>query len=166
MLVLGNSAKNILLTITLTDPDGSTVKRKETFTNKVGAFSEDSFRIPLSAKEGIWVITVSSGPNSTPVNLKVIKQLKEGLDVKVDKEQDYHSGDVVTISGFGAKGGTILIDILGFNNATIQQFKVTTTDAGEFQTIWQIPVDLEPGTYYVKAKDSQRIAETKLNVVK
>ncbi len=166
VLILGSSAKNILLSITLTDPDGNVVKRKETFTNKEGIFSEDSFRIPLSAKEGTWVITVASGPNSTPVNLKVIKQLTEGLAVKVDKEQDYHSGEIVKISGFGATGKTILIDILGFNNATIQELKVTATGTGEFQTIWPIPAEIEPGTYYVKAKDAQRTAETKLNIVR
>jgi len=166
VLILGDSAKNILLTITLTDPDSNVVKRKETFTNKQGMFSEDSFRIPLSPKEGIWVVTVASGPNSTPVNLKVIKQVTEGLTVKVDKEQDYHVGDVVTISGFGATGRTIEIDILGFNNSTIQEFKIVSTEIGEFQTIWSIPIDAEPGTYYVKAKDSKRIAETKLNIVR
>lgn len=166
VLILGSSDKIISLSITLTDPDGNVVKRKGAFTSKEGIFSENSFRIPLSAKEGIWVVTVASGPNSTPVNLRVIKQLKEGLAVKVDKEQDYHSGEVVTISGFGATGNSILMDILGFNNATIQQFKVTTTDAGEFQAIWQIPKEIEPGTYYVKAKDAQRTAETKLNIVK
>ena len=165
VLILGDSAKNILLTITLTDPDGNIVKRKETFTNKEGRFSEDSFRIPLSAKKGIWVITVASGPNSTPINLKVIKQLTEGLDVKVDKEEDYHSGDVVTISGFGATGRTIEIDILGFNNSTIQKFKIVATETGEFQTIWVIPVEIESGTYYVKAKDTQQTAETKLDIV-
>jgi len=166
VLVLGNSAKNILLTITLTDPDGNVVKRKETFTNKEGVFSEDSFRIPLSAEEGIWVITVASGPNSTPRNLKVIKQTTQGLSVKLDKEQDYHSGDVIMISGFGATGRTIEIDILGFNNSTIQEFKITTTETGEFQTIWSTPKDIEPGTYYVIVKDAQRITETKLNIVK
>jgi hypothetical protein len=166
VLVIGNSAKNILLTITLTDPDGNVVKRKETFTNKEGVFSEDSFRIPLSAEEGIWVITVASGPNSTPRNLKVIKQTTQGLSVKLDKEQDYHSGDVIMISGFGATGRTIEIDILGFNNSTIQEFKITTTETGEFQTIWSTPKDIEPGTYYVIVKDAQRITETKLNIVK
>jgi len=166
ILILGSSAKSILLAITLSDPDGNDVKRKETFTNKGGIFSEDSFRIPLSAKDGIWTINVASGPNSAKVDLKIIKQLTHGLVVKVDKEEAYRSGDVMTISGFGATGKTILIDILGFNNATIQQFKVTATGTGEFQTIWPIPVEIEPGTYYVKVKDSQQAAETKLNIVK
>jgi len=166
VLILGSSAKNILLTITLSDPDGNTVKLKEAFTNKDGIFSEDSFRIPLSASDGIWTINVASGPNSAKVDLKIIKELTNGLVVKVDKEQAYHSGDVVTISGFGATGKTILIDILGLNNATIQQFKVTATGVGEFQTIWPIPVEIEPGTYYVKVKDSQQTAETKIDIVK
>ena len=166
VLILGSSAKSILLAITLSDPDDNVVKRKETFTNKEGIFSEDSFRIPLSAKDGIWTINVASGPNSAKVDLRIIKQLTQGLVVKVDKEQAYRSGDIVTISGFGAKGKTILIDILGFNNATIQQFKVTATGTGEFQTIWPVSIEIEPGTYYVKVKDSQQVAETKLDITK
>lgn len=166
VLILGSSAKNILLTITLSDPDGNAVKRKETFTNKDGIFSEDSFRIPLSAKDGIWTINVASGPNSAKVDLKIIKQLTHGLVVKVDKQEAYRSGDVMTISGFGATGRTIDIDILGFNNSTIQKFKIVSTEIGEFQTIWSIPADIEPGTYYVKAKDAQRTVETKLEIVK
>ncbi|MBM3910282.1 MAG: biofilm-associated protein [Thaumarchaeota archaeon] len=165
VLILGSSAKNILLSITLLDPDGNVVKRKETFTNKDGIFSEDSFRIPLSATDGIWTINVASGPNSAKVDLKIIKQLTQGLVVKVDKQEAYRSGDVMTISGFGATGRTIEIDILGFNNSTIQKFKIVSTETGEFQTIWPIP-EIEPGTYYVKAKDAQRTAETKLDIVR
>ena len=165
VLILGSSAKNILLTIILSDPDGNDVKRKETFTNKEGIFSEGSFRIPLSAKDGIWTINVASGPNSAKVDLKIIKQLTQGLVVKVDKEQAYRSGDIVTISGFGATGRTIEIDILGFNNSTIQEFKIVATETGDFQTLWLVPIEIEPGTYYVKAKDAQRTAETKLDIV-
>ncbi|HXV50648.1 MAG TPA: biofilm-associated protein, partial [Nitrosopumilaceae archaeon] len=91
VLILGSSAKNILLSITLSDPDGNVVKRKETFTNKDGIFSEDSFRIPLSATDGVWTINVASGPNSAKVDLKIIKQLTEGLVVKVDKQEAYRS---------------------------------------------------------------------------
>jgi hypothetical protein len=166
VLILGSSSKNILLTMTLSDPDGNIVKRKETFTNKVGIFSEDSFRIPLSAKDGIWTVNVASGPNSAKVDLKIIKQLTKGLGVNVDKEQAYRSGDVLTISGFGATGRTIEIDILGFNNSTIQKFKITATETGNFQTIWQIPVEIEPGTYYVKVKDSTKTVETKFSIVR
>ena len=155
-----------MLAITLSDPDGNAVKRKETFTNKDGIFSEDSFRIPLSAIDGIWTINVASGPNSAKVDLKIIKQLTQGLVVKVDKQEAYRSGDVMTISGFGATGRTIEIDILGFNNSTIQKFKIVSTETGEFQTIWPIPKEIEPGTYYVKAKDATKTAETKFSITR
>jgi len=165
VLILGSSAKNILLTITLTDPDGNIIKRKETFTNKDGIFSEDSFRVPLSAREGIWVITATSGPNVAKADLKVIKQIAEGLVVEINKES-YRSGDIVTVNGFGAKGAKVFFDVLGLNNSTIAKFESHITDQGAFQNFWVVPSGIEPGTYILKAKDSFKTAETTINIVK
>ncbi|MEX0656660.1 MAG: biofilm-associated protein [Nitrosopumilaceae archaeon] len=165
VLILGRSAKNILLTITLSDPDGNAVKRKETFTNKDGIFSEDSFKIPLSAGDGIWTINVASGSNSAKVDLNIIKQLTEGLVMKMDKES-YRIGDTIIMSGLGAKGGSVFLDILGFNNATIQSFKIPVTDSGSFQNYWKVRVEIEPGTYIIKAKDSFQTVEITFNIVK
>src|SRR3989338_4454328 len=113
ILILGSSAKNILLTITLINPDGDIVKRKESFTDKNGIFTEGSFKVPLSAMEGIWIITTTSGSNSAKVNLKILKQLAEGLVVELDKES-YRRGDLLTVNGFGAKGGKVFFDIFFF----------------------------------------------------
>ena len=43
ILILGDTAANSLLTVTLIDPDGNEVKIKETFSNKEGKISEGSF---------------------------------------------------------------------------------------------------------------------------
>jgi len=164
ILVLGSSSKNILLTITLSDPDDKIVKRKETFTNKEGIFSEDSFRIPLSAKDGIWTITAASGPNSAKAELKVITQIAEGLVVNVDKES-YRSGDKVTVNGFGAKGAKVFFDVLGLNNSTITKFESYITSDGTFQNFWMVPSGIEPGTYILKIKDSFKTSEITINIV-
>jgi len=166
VLILGSSAKNILLTITLTDPDGNIVKRKESFTDKNGIFTEGSFRVPLSAKEGIWTITTTSGTNSAKVDLEILKQLTEGLVVELDKES-YRGGDILTVNGFGAKGSKVFFNILGFNNSTIiAKFESPITDNGNFQGLWKVPAEIEPGTYILKAKDSFKTVETKLDIVK
>ncbi|MBI2005780.1 MAG: biofilm-associated protein [Nitrosopumilales archaeon] len=165
VLILGSSAKNILLTITLTDPDGNIVKRKESFTDKNGIFTEGSFRIPLSAKEGIWIITTTSGTNSAKVDLKILKQLVEGLVVELDKES-YRGGDILTVNGFGAKGGKVFFDILDFTNSTFTEFQSPITDNGNFQGLWKIPAEIEPGTYILKAKDSFKTIEITINIVK
>jgi hypothetical protein len=165
VLILGSSAKNILLTITLTDPDGNIIKRIESFTNKNGNFSEDSFRVPLSAREGIWTITTTSGSNSAKADLNVLKQVAEGLVVKLDKES-YRSGDIITVNGFGAKGGKVFFDILGFDNSTIAKFESPITDSGNFQGLWNVPAGIEPGTYILKAKDSFKTVETTLDIVR
>ncbi len=167
VLILGNSDKNILLTITLTDPDGNIVKRKETFTNKVGVFSESSFRIPLTANDGTWIIAVTSGTNSAKVDLKVTKELTKGLTIKTDKDQEgYHSGNKMIISGHGAAGKTVVLDILDSGNDVVQELKVTTTGTGSFETLWIVPTEIEPGTYKIKAKDATQTAETTFNIIK
>ena len=166
ILILGSSAKNILLTITLIDPDGDIVKRKESFTDKNGIFTEGSFKVPLSVMEGTWSITTTSGTNSAKVDLKILKQLAEGLVVELDKES-YRSGDVLTANGFGAKGGKVFFDILDFNNSTIiDKFESPITDNGNFQGLWKVPAEIEPGAYILKAKDSFKTIEITLNIVK
>ena len=165
ILILGSSAKNILLTIALIDPDGDIVKRKESFTDKNGIFTEGSFKVPLSVMEGTWSITTTSGTNSAKVDLKILKQLAEGLVVELDKES-YRSGDVLTANGFGAKGGKVFFDILGFNNSTIAKFESPITDNGNFQGLWKVPAEIEPGTYILKAKDSFKTIEITINIVK
>lgn len=165
VLILGNSDKNILLTIMLIDPDDNILKRKETFTNKAGVFSEKSFRIPLSANDGTWVITATSGTNSAKEDLKVVKGLTSGLVVKTDKD-DYHSGDNVIISGNGATGGTIAIDILDSGDDVVKELKLTATGTGNFESFWPVPTEIEPGTYKIKAKDATHTVETTFNIIK
>ena len=165
ILILGSSAKNILLTITLINPDGDIVKRKESFTDKNGIFTEGSFKVPLSVMEGTWSITTTSGTNSAKVDLKILKQLAEGLVVELDKES-YRSGDIITVNGFGAKGGKVFFDILGFNNSTIAKFESHITDNGNFQGLWKVPAEIEPGAYILKAKDSFKTIEITINIVK
>jgi hypothetical protein len=70
------------------------------------------------------------------------------------------------VNGFGAKGGKVFFDILGFDNSTIAKFESPITDSGNFQGLWKIPAEIEPGTYILKAKDSFKTVETTINIVK
>jgi len=102
ILILGDSSKNVLLTLELRDSNGKVVKTKETFTNKDGVFSESSLRIPLDAQIGVWTIHAQSGPNFDDVEITVQGDIEEGLVVYVDGVVDLPTGEFLSIKGYGA----------------------------------------------------------------
>ena len=63
ILILGDTGSNVLLTLTMLDPDGKKIKEIETFSDKNGKISEGSFRIPSDAKAGKWTMNAKSGSN-------------------------------------------------------------------------------------------------------
>jgi len=161
LLILGESGENILLTLTLIDPDGQEVKIKETFTNKDGVFSESSFRIPTDAKIGTWIINVKSGPNFYNTEITVIGDVEEGLVIFLDSIQPSPTGKIATFNGYGAAVSQgVIITIISEDNEEIDELTVITTGIGEFSLLWIVPNDLSPGTYTIKAKDPFNEAET------
>jgi len=161
ILVLGESSKNILLTLELRDPDGEIVKTKETFTNKDGVFSEGSFRIPLEAKIGTWIIHAQSGANFDDVEITVQGDLEEGLVIFVDDIQTLATGKFIKIKGYGAAiSQNVIITVLDELDDEIGEITARTTGIGEFEILWGIPSDLAPGTYVIKASDPFDEAET------
>ena len=161
ILVLGESSKNILLTLELRDPDGEIVKTKESFTNKDGVFSEGSFRIPLEAKIGTWTIHAQSGPNFDDVEITVQGDIEEGLVIFVDDIQTLATGEFVKIKGYGAAiSQNVIITIFDEVDDEIEEITARTTGIGEFEILWGVPNDLAPGTYLIKASDPFDEAET------
>ncbi len=161
ILVLGESSKNILLTLELRDPDGEVVKVKETFTNKDGVFSEGSFRIPLDSKIGTWTVHAESGPNFKDVEITVQGDIEEGLLVYVDGIQALPTGDFLSIKGYGAAiKQNVIITIFDEADIEIDQITARTTGVGVFEVLWEIPGDLAPGKYLINAVDPLDEAET------
>lgn len=161
ILVLGEASKNILLTLELKDPDGKVVKNKETFTNKDGVFSEDSFRIPLDAKTGTWIVHAQSGPNFDDVKITVQAGIEEGLVIFVDSVMPSPSGDIITLKGYGAAvSQQVIITIFSEDEEEITELSIFSTGEGDFSTIWLADNTIVPGTYTIKAKDSIDEAET------
>ena len=161
ILVLGDSSKNILLTLELLDNNGEIVKTKETFTNKDGVFSESSFRIPLDAEPGKWTIHARSGPNFDDVEITVIGDADEGMVLLIDSIVPSPGGDIVTISGYGAAiSQQIIITIFAEDGEEITELTIFSTGTGVFSTIWLVTNDIAPGTYTVKAVDALDEAET------
>ncbi len=161
ILVLGESSKNVLLTLELRDPDGEVVKTKETFTNKDGVFSEDSFRIPLEAKIGTWMIHAQSGPNFDDAEITVKGDIEEGLVIFVDDIETLPTGKFVKIKGYGAAiSQNVIIAIFDEVDDEIGEITARTTGIGEFEILWQVPSDLSPGTYLIRANGPFDEAET------
>ena len=165
ILILGESSKNVLLTLELRDPDGSVVKTKETFTNKEGVFSEGSFRIPLEAEIGTWTIHAQSGPNFDDVEIDVQGDTEEGMVIFVDSIVASPGGDIITFKGYGAAvSQQVIITITSANDEEITELSIFSTGDGDFSTIWLVDGQIAPGTYTVTAKDSLDEAETTVDV--
>jgi hypothetical protein len=161
ILVLGDSAKNILMTLELIDNNGEIVKTKETFTNKDGVFSIGSFRIPYNAEPGIWTIHARSGQNFDDAKITVVGDVEEGMVVLIDSIVPSAGGDIVTISGYGALvSQQVIITILDEDDKEITKLTIFSTGIGDFSTIWLVPNDTPPGTYTIKAVDALDEAQT------
>jgi len=162
ILILGDTAANTLLTVTLTDPDGITVKEKDTFSDKSGKISESSFRIPSVAKDGIWIINVKSGSNFDTVEIEVLATLIEGMQVSVEEIIDpqlSHLGKQIKIKVVGASQ-TVAIKIIAEDGEIIGELSFPASSHGEINQPWIIPKDTEPGMYTVKVSDAFDTAET------
>ncbi len=161
ILILGETSKNVLLTLELRDPDGKSVKSKETFTNKDGVFSLETFRIPLDAQVGIWTVHAKSGANFDDAKLTVQGDADEGIIVFVDNIVASPGGKMVTIKGYGAKvSQQVIITVFSENAEQITKLTIFSTQEGDFSTIWLADSKTPPGTYTLKVKDAVNEAQT------
>jgi hypothetical protein len=161
ILILGDSSKNVLITLELRDPNGEIVKTKETFTNKDGVFSVSSIRIPLDAQIGDWTIHAQSGPNFDDYEITVQGDIEEGIIIFVDSVLPSSSGKIVTLKGYGAAvTQQIIITIFSEDVEEIVELSIFSTGVGDYSTIWLVDRDIPPGTYIIKAKDA--LTETEI----
>lgn len=142
------------------DPDGITVKEKETFSDKKGKISEGTFRIPSDAKPGTWTINAKSGSNFYNTEIEVLAVTIEGMIVSVTEGEKIGGiGESINIHVFGAKN-SVEIEIINLNGEVIEALEFQASSAGEINQPWIIPKEIEHGTYTVKVKDAFNTAET------
>ena len=153
MLLLGNTgAVNVLLDITFTSPDGKIVKIIKTFSDKNGIFKIDNFRIPSDAMPGEWKINAKSGGNFKDIYFTV-KGADVGLTIELDKSE-YRTNNLANISGEGARASaTVTLKIFDIEGIKVTELNINAKANGEWITVWQIPNDLEIGTYEILADD-------------
>jgi len=161
ILILGNTgAINVLLDITISDPNGKVIKKIETFSDRFGVFKVDNFRIPLDAEIGKWAINAKSGGNFKDVEFDVAGENKE-LVIFTDKT-NYDTNELMNISGSGARqSATVTIKIFDSNEIKISELNITAKNNGEYATIWQIRADLENDEYRITVDDGASNASTK-----
>ncbi|MGI0027322.1 MAG: hypothetical protein ACREAD_05720, partial [Nitrosopumilaceae archaeon] len=165
IIILGKCNPNSIIRVTLSDSNGVIVKSVETFTDKAGIFSSTDFRIPADSKPGIWKLEAVNGINHKSLNL-TIKSGHEGISVKLDRVPPiYVVGDIVTISGTGAGNDVnVIINVLGTNSTQITSLNISSTNVGEFSTIWKIPLSFDPGSYTIQVKSATGQATTNISI--
>ena len=164
VLILGDTGPNVLLTVTMSDPEGNKIKVKETFSDKNGKISEGSFRIPSDAMPGTWTINAKSGSNFDNVEVNVLATILEGMTVEVGQGQEIPGyGKTLNIHVFGAQQ-TVEIEIIGEDGNIIEELSFPASKEGEINQPWVIPKDTEPGTYTIKVSDAYNNAETTFEI--
>ncbi len=162
ILVLGDTGSNILLTLTLIDPNGNEIKIIETFSDKNGKITENSFRIPSDAIPGVWTINAKSGSNFDNNEINVIGTIEGGMLVSaaeiVDPETSYLGKQIM----FGVTGAsqTVTIEVIAEDGGIIGVLSFPASAQGEINLPWLVPQDTEPGVYTIKASDAFDSAET------
>ncbi len=164
ILVLGDTAENNLLTISLMDSDENIIKEKEIFSNKEGKIVDDSLRIPTDAKHGTWKINIKSGSNYDIIEIEVISTSKEGMVVTIKEDQEIATiGNIITIEVSGAQQ-TVEIEIKSSNGDIIDTLLIQASDQGEINLPWIIPKDVEPGIYTIVVNDSHNSSQTTFEI--
>ena len=165
IIVLGKSNPNCIIRVTLSDLNGVIVKSEDTFSDKAGIFSVTDFRIPGDGTTGIWKIDASSGINHTSLTITV-RSGHEGISVNLDRDPPiYVRGDIVTISGSAAgNDANVIISVLGTNSTTLASLNVSSTNTGDFSTIWKIPLNFNPGTFTIEVKSGNGKATTNISI--
>ncbi|MFZ8908691.1 MAG: biofilm-associated protein, partial [Nitrosopumilaceae archaeon] len=84
ILVLGETKSNVLLAMTLIDPSENEVKTIDTYSDKQGKITENSFRVPSEANPGTWKIKAKSGSNFDVVEFEVTALKTDGMVITVE----------------------------------------------------------------------------------
>jgi len=159
ILILGNTAKgNVLVTLTLLDPDENKIKEKEIVAKKyedVGKISESGFRIPTDAIPGPWKIKASSGSNFDFTEFDVVPDTEvTGMTVTIDSIDTLPTiGKIVNIRVLGAQQ-SVKFDIKSSLGDIVGHLEFIATSAGEVRTPWPVPTGTPPGTYTIIVTDA------------
>jgi hypothetical protein len=163
LVIIGNTGNSSLLNVEIIDPSGNIFRAFETFSDSVGTFKVDEFRVPDEASFGEWIVKISSDENITKHKFNVAEEADGILLINPNSTLTYNTGDILQINGKHARiGATIYISITNSSEAIFADLMIVSKSNGEFYTIWQIPNDLESGTYEIIATDTDSTSSSSL----
>ena len=163
ILVIGKTANSVILTVKINDPNGILFREFDIFSDRIGTFKVDDFRIPSNGLLGQWSISIGSEGNFTQ-EVFTVEGKSDIIQIKLDRENGtYNTKDMVAMSGKNAvTGSTVIIAINDSFGTQIAELRISITDSGEYYTLWQIPKDLEVGTYEILVNDGFTDSSTSL----
>ena len=154
MVLLGDAAKNSIMVISLMDPDGKVIRDKNTFSDNDGRISDNSFKIPVDAKQGTWKVIVRSGSTSDSIEFEVLSTIEEGMTLTIEEGLKISSEiNRITIKVSGAQQN-VQVEILTNDGELLDSFSSLASDQGIISLPWSIPSDMEPGTYTIDVTDA------------
>src|SRR2546425_5568871 len=152
IIIIGTANPNAIIRLSLTDPNGQSVKSIQTFSDKTGHFSSFDFRIPGDAHPGSWTVDATCGVNHKSLPI-IVKSTTQGISIHLDKDPAIYSrGDNIVISGTDAGVSTDLnVKVFGSKNTQIVTLQISSTNRCEYSTVWKIPLVTNPGSYTILA---------------
>ena len=154
ILVIGKTANSVVLTVKIYDSDGKLFREFEIFSDRIGTFKIDDFRIPSNGLTGQWSIRIGSEGNFTE-RYFTVETSSDTIQINLDKDDgNYITSNIMAISGKNAVVGTTVDMTINDSFGTIvSELRLSITATGEYYTLWQIPKDLEVGKYDILVTD-------------
>jgi hypothetical protein len=155
ILIIGNTGNNARLVISLYDPSGNIVSETETFSDLSGNFSTENIGIPSDGSLGNWKITAHSRLDTKSIEINVSIPFDLGLTLQIE-ETEFVAGDIVLIEGVGqSNSNRLTVDVINEDDQVIVSLETPITSNGTFSLPWNIPTDINAGTYTIRISDAE-----------
>jgi len=153
IFVIGNTASNARITITLLDPSGNVSAITETFSDSTGGFSTNDIGIPSDGVLGNWKITAHNRLDNNSVEINVSIPTGKSLTLQIEETQ-FSIGDIIVIKGIGQSDANRLeIQITNESDEVVESLHTPITSSGAFSLPWTVPTGFDTGTYTITVSD-------------
>jgi hypothetical protein len=155
IFVIGNTASNARITITLLDPSGNVSAITETFSDSTGGFSTTDIGIPSDGALGNWKITAHNRLDSSNIEINVSIPTGKNLTLQIEETQ-FAIGDIIIIKGIGQSDANRLgIKITNESDEEVVSLHTPITSSGTFYLPWTVPTGFDTGTYTITVSDDE-----------
>jgi hypothetical protein len=166
ILLLGSTNPNVLLKVSLVNPQGIEIKKINVPSKNDGTFTVDQLKIPTNGIIGEWRINVSSGSNLNAIPFEVISTNNKKIGITVTEDIDIPGfGKHIKISIAANQKTSITMNVFNGNGNQVGDSS-SCTPTGDFkcEILWTIPKDTIPGIYTITVNDSIITEETTFEI--